>query len=130
MPRRTAGASRTSATSPSITGRLSFHRHDRIAQVLDVFGAPDGSYRPLHRAFSDEAARGVDVAPWTACSISIEGDAAGRHALGIELHLELPQITAKPFDGGNARNRQEPVAHFKFSQVSQGHQIGCAGVGF
>ena len=36
MPRRTAGASRTSATSPSSTGVVAAHRDHRAAQVVDA----------------------------------------------------------------------------------------------
>src|SRR4029079_15440609 len=73
MPRRTAGASRTSATSAGSTGVPPFiaalahaaephgapplHRAHGAPQLLDGLGAARGADRPLHLRLRDEATR-------------------------------------------------------------------------
>ena len=95
MPRRTAGASRTSATSPSSTGAAPRVDDDRLPEVVDARGAADGAHRPLGRAARHEAAGGVLVRALERVHDLVERDAARRHAVRVELHLELAQVAAE-----------------------------------
>jgi hypothetical protein len=57
-----------------------------------------------------EAARAFSVAPDKPWNTSVERHPARRHAVGIELHLELAEVSAQSLHRGDARHRQQPVA--------------------
>ncbi len=58
----------------------------------------------------------------------VEADEPRRHALGVELHLELPEIAAQPLHGGDAGHGQQPVVHLELREIPQGHEIRGARV--
>ena len=60
----------------------------------------------------------------------VEAHASRRHALGVEPDLELAKVSAQPFNGRDAGNRQQPVAHRKLGEIPECHQIGGAGFRF
>ena len=76
--------------------------HDRAAQVVNGLRAAERAHRPFDRALRDDAAGGVHVRLLDGVHHIVEADAPRRHALGIELHLELSQIAAEPLDSGDA----------------------------
>ena len=59
----------------------------------------------------------------------VEADAPRRHPLGIELHLELPQVAAKPLDRRHAGHGEQPVVDLELGQIAQRHQVGGAWLG-
>ena len=131
MPRRTAGASRTSATSPSSTGTSPRIVDDGAAQVVDrlrAARAPARSTRSAPCATMPPEAFTFDSS--TACMHLVEADAPRRHALRIELHLELAQIAAEPLHRRDAGHGEQPVVDLELGEIAQRHQIRGAGIGF
>lgn len=60
----------------------------------------------------------------------VQADASGRHALGIQLDLKLPEVPPEPLHGRDAGDRQQPVLDVELGEIAQAHQIGGAGVRF
>ena len=60
----------------------------------------------------------------------VQADAPRRHALGIELHLELPQVSAETLDGRHSRHGKQAVVDFELGKIAQGHEIGCTWLRF
>ena len=119
-----------SATSPSRTGTSPRDGHDRAAQVVDRLRAAERAHGPLDRPLCDDAAGGVQVRLLDGVHDVVQADAPRGHALGIELHLELPQVAAETLDGRDARNGQQPVVHLELGEIAQRHQVGGAWLGF
>ena len=124
MPRRTAGASRTSATSPSSTGVVS-----RTATTV-ARRSPTFSARPTARTvhsigpWATKPPGGVLVGPLDRGHHLAQGHAEGRHAVGIELHLELAQVSAEHLDGRHAGHAEEAVPHLVVREIAQLHEAG------
>ena len=109
--------------------RPAAHRHDGRGDVGDAVGPGVGVDRPLHRALGDEAAGGGGAGALGGVDQLGQRHAAGRHAIGVDLDLELAQVAAQPLDRGDAGHRQEPVLDLVLGQIAQRHQVGGAGVG-
>ena len=130
MPRRTAAASRMSATSPSSTGtspRVVTTVRRRSSTRLR---AAERAHRPFDRALGDDAARGVQVRFLDGVHHVVEADAPRGHALGIELHLKLPQVAAETLHGRHAGHGQQPVVDLELGEIAQRHQVRRAWLGF
>ena len=129
MPRRTAGASRTSATSPSSTGVVPRTATTVCAQVLDVRARPTA--RTVHSIgpCTTKPPAALTLAPSTACSTSSSVTPRAAMRSRIELHLELAQIAAEPLDRGDAGHGEQAVLHLELGEVAQRHQVGGAGLG-
>ena len=108
----------------------SAHDDHGLAQVVDAGSAAQRPNRPLHRALADKAAGGVDVGGLNGVNEFVKAHSPCRHALGIDLHLELAQISAEPFNRGDAGNRQQAVLDVELREVAQRHQISGAGIRF
>ena len=109
--------------------RAAAHRDDRLAQLLDGRRAAQRAHRPLHLPLRHEAAGRVDVRAPRRVHDLVERDAARRHALRIELDLELAQVAAEPLDRGDAGHGEQPVLDLELREVAQRHQVGGAGLG-
>ena len=109
---------------------ISSRGHHGAAEVVNGLRPAERADGPLDRALRDDAARGVHVRFLDRVHHLVEADAPRRHALGIELHLELAEIAAEPLDGRDARHGQEPVVHLELGEIPQRHQVRRAGVGF
>ena len=81
-----------------------FHGHDRGSQLVDRLNATHRAYRPLGAALRDEAPRAVDVGVFDGMQHFVNRHVTRRHARRVDLHLELAEVSAKPFDCGNARH--------------------------
>ena len=103
--------------------RRAAHDDDRLAQILDAGGAAERADGPLHRTLAHEAARGIDVRRSDRVQHLVERHAARRHALRIELHLELAQVSAEAFDRRHAGHGEQPVAHVELREIAQRHQV-------
>jgi hypothetical protein len=53
----------------------------------------------------------------------VERHAARGHPGRIELYLKLPQVSAEPLDGGDARNGEEAILHLELGEIAEAHLI-------
>ena len=112
------------------------HRHvaacrdDGSTQVVDRLRATERTHGPLDGALLDDPARRIQVRFFDRMHHVVEADDPGGHPLRIELHLELPEISAETLDRRHAGHGQETVVHLELGDVPQRHQIGGAGIGF
>ncbi len=111
-------------------GRRAAHNDHGLTQLVDAGGAAEGSDRPFHRTLTNEATGGIDVRRLHGVHHFVETDPARGHALRIELHLELAQVSAEPFDGRDARDGEQPILHVEFGEIAQRHQIRGARIRF
>ena len=115
--RRAAPASRRAPRRPSRAGRRRPSARPTARTVHSI--GPCATKPPA--AFS--------FAPSTRVQHLVERHAARRHAVGIELHLELAQVAAEPLDRGDAGHGEQPVADLELREVAQRHQVGGARLG-
>src|SRR5437867_4610262 len=59
----------------------------------------------------------------------VERNVAGRHALWIELNLELAQIATENFHCCDTRNSEQTITDIELCKVTETHQVGGTGVG-
>lgn len=105
------------------------HRHDRAAEVFDFLHSTHGAQRPFHRALYDEAARGIFVRALNGMHHFGQRNFSRGHALGVELHLKLPQVAAQAFDRGHTGHRKQPIPHIELRKIAKRHQVGRARLG-
>ncbi len=110
-------------------GHIPSRRDHGAAKVVNALRSTECADCPLDRALRHDAARCVQVRFLDGVHHIVQADAPRGHALGIDLHLELPQVAAKPFHGGHAGNGQESVVHVELGEIPQRHEIGRARVG-
>ena len=113
-----------------MTGTVPRNADDGLLEIEDGCHSPHRADAPFHRSLRDEPSGGVFVRLLDRVHHLVQRDPAGRHAVGIELHLELAQIAAEPFDGGDARHGQQTVLDFELGEVAQRHEVGGAWFGF
>ena len=106
------------------------NQDDRISQVVHVSGAADRPDAPLGCALHDETTGGVDVAAFDGVQHVAEAHATGRHAIRINLHLELAKVAAQTFDRRDTRHSEQPVLHVELREIPQRHQVGTSGLRF
>jgi hypothetical protein len=105
----------------------SYHRFSQIVHRLNASHSPN---RPLHRTPHEETARRVQIGPFGGLHDFRQRHAPRRHAVRIELYLELAQVSAQAFDRGYTGNREQPDAHIKFREVPERHQVRRTWFGF
>ena len=108
---------------------ITSRRHHGAAKVVNGLRTTDGADGPFDRPLGDNPTRGVEVRLLDRVHHIVQADSPRRHALGVELDLELPQIAAEPFHGRDARHGQQPVVHLEFGEIPKGHEIRRARVG-
>jgi hypothetical protein len=59
----------------------------------------------------------------------VEADQPRRHPFGIELDLELAQIAAESFHGGDTGNGEQSVVDLELGEVSERHEVRRTRVG-
>ena len=88
-------------------GHIPSNGDDGAPQVIDRVRAAQGTHGPFDRPLRDDAAGGVQVRLFDGVHHLIQADAPRGHALGIQLHLKLPQIATQTFDRRHAGNGQQ-----------------------
>jgi hypothetical protein len=110
-------------------GDSTLHHDDGVAQLLDVRRATGRPHGPVHLRLGHESTRGAHVGTARGVHDLVEGDPARRHAIRIQLDLELAQVTAEPLDGRHTRHGEQAVLDLVLGQVAQRHEVRDAGPG-
>src|ERR1043165_7058047 len=103
------------------------NRDHSFPDVARIPRAADSANSPFHGTLSHKPARCVDVGSFHRVNYFVEGDSARRHAVGIQLNLELAKISSQSLDRRYTGDGQKPVTDIELAQIAQRHEINRAG---
>ena len=93
------------------------------AQVVDPGRAPDRAHAPFRRPAGDEAGRRVLVRAFQGVEDLVQGDTPRGHPVGVELDLELTEVSTERLHGRDARHGQEPIPDLELGEIAQRHEV-------